>query len=344
MKVFVTGGSGFLGINLIRYLLKKGESVRSLDLVKFDYPEKDKIKAIVGDIRDASILDEATKGMDVIVHCAAALPLHSREEIFSTDVQGTKNVLKIAEKHRLKRVVHISSTAVYGIPDQCPICENDRLEGIDPYGEAKIAAEESCMEFRTRGMCVPVIRPASFIGPERLGIFALLYDWAKDGRGFPMIGNGKNSYQLLDVEDLCEAIYVCLTKDEKIVNDAFNVGAKKFTTMREDFQSVLDKAGFGKKVRGFPAWPIMVTLRFLKFLKLSPLCRWAYETAGQDYFISIAKAEKILGFTPKYSNRDALLRNYQWYLDNLSNFEGKSGISNRLPWKQGILKLAKKLF
>ena len=64
-------------------------------------------------------------------------------------------------------------------------------------------------------MCVPIIRPKSFIGPERLGVFDLLYDWAKDGHGFPMIGNGKNRYQLLDVEDLCDAIYLCATMDRR---------------------------------------------------------------------------------------------------------------------------------
>ena len=87
------------------------------------------------------------------------------------------------------------------------------------------------------------ISPKSFIGPERLGVFALFYDWAKDGKGFPMIGNGKNRYQLLDVEDLCDAIYLCATLPEKKVNDTFNIGAKEFTTMKEDYQAVLDHAG-----------------------------------------------------------------------------------------------------
>jgi nucleoside-diphosphate-sugar epimerase len=74
---------------------------------------------------------------------------------------------------------------------------------------SKNRAEEVCAEFSQEGMIVPIIRPKSFIGPERLGAFVLLYDWAQDGRGFPMIGNGKNRYQLLDVYDLCQA-YICV--------------------------------------------------------------------------------------------------------------------------------------
>ncbi len=105
----------------------------------------------------------------------------------------------------------ISSTAVYGIPDHHPLLEDDELVGVGPYGRAKIAAETECLQFRAKGLCVPIIRPKSFVGPERLGVFALFYDWAQTGHGFPMIGNGKNRYQLLDVEDLCEAIWLTMT-------------------------------------------------------------------------------------------------------------------------------------
>ena len=177
-------------------------------------------------------------------------------------------------------------------------------------------------------MTVTIIRPKSFVGPERLGVFDLLFDWAKDGHGFPMIGKGKNRYQLLDVE----------------VNDIFNIGAKKYTTMKEDYQAVLDYAGHGKKIKGLPEKPIILTLKFLEALKISPLYKWVYETASKDSFVSIEKAEKKLGFKPKYSNKDALTRNYKWYVDNHEKFKGKSGISHRVPWKQGILRIAKIFF
>jgi len=340
----ISGGSGFLGINLVRYLLKKGHKVRSLDLLPFDYPEKDKIEWIVGDIRHKDTVDRCMDGIDIVVHCAAALPLYTEEEIFTTDVNGTRNMIDSAYNHKVDRFIHISSTAVYGIPDHHPLYEDDKLDGVGSYGKAKIIAEEVCLEYRKKNMCVPIIRPKSFIGPERLGVFALFYDWANDGRSFPMIGSGNNRYQLLDVEDLCDAIYLAATEEKEVVNDIFNIGAKDFNTMKEDYQVVLDKAGFGKKIKGFPAWPMIWTLRVLEFLKLSPLYKWVYETASKDSFVSIEKAEKILGFKPKYSNKDALLRNYEWYLKNLEKFKGQSGISHRVPWKQGILGLAKKLF
>lgn len=344
MRILVTGGSGFLGINLIRYLIDKKYEIVSLDIADFDYTDIDKIRVIKGDIRDKKVVNRAINEVDIVVHTAAALPLYTPEEIHSTDVGGTRILLEAAEEQKVQRFIHISSTAVYGIPDHHPLFEDDKLDGVGPYGKAKIEAENTCLEFRQKGMCVPILRPKSFIGPERLGVFALFYDWAKDGKGFPMIGSGNNRYQLLDVEDLCEAIHQCIVLEKEKVNDIFNIGAKDFTTMKEDYQAVLDYAGFGKKIVPLPEKPIIATLKLLEALKLSPLYKWVYETASKDSFVSIERAERVLGFSPKFSNKDALIRNYKWYLAHLDSFKNESGISHRVPWKQGILKIAKFFF
>ena len=343
--VLITGGSGFLGINMVRYLLEKGITrIRVFDLVPFDYPEQDRVEFVAGDIRDNTAVQEAMEGVTWVVHTAAALPLYKPADIMSTDVDGTGNLLEAAAAVGVSRFIHISSTAVYGIPDHHPLLENDRLQGVGPYRKAKIAAEEACLEYRDKGMCVPNIRPNSFIGPERLGVFALFYDWARDGRNFPMIGSGKNRYQLLDVYDLCAAIWLCLTLDPTIANDTYNIGAKEFATMREDYQAVLDRAGFGRRIIGFPARPVIWALRLLEALRLSPLYKWVYETACEDSFVSIAKAEERLGYAPVYSNAEALVRNYEWYLANYENFKSASGVSHRVPWKQGILGVIKRVF
>lgn len=343
-RYFITGGAGFLGINMARYLLDKGHEVVSYDLLTFDYPEKDRVVEVIGDIRDLEKMAEAMKGTDVVIHTAAALPLYKAEDIRSTDIQGTKNVLEAAKTNNIPRFIHVSSTAVYGIPDHHPLTEEDNVDGVGEYGKAKIAAEELCKEYRKQGMIVSIIRPKSFVGPERLGVFALFYDWAADGHGFPMIGSGNNRYQLLDVEDLCAAMYLASMLPAEKVNDTFNIGAKEFTTMKEDYQAVLDAAGFGKKIHGFPAVPMIWTLRVLEFFHLSPLYKWVYETASKDSFVSIEKAEKQLGWEPKYSNKQALVRNYEWYLANRDTFANESGVTHRVPWKQGVLGFAKLFF
>jgi nucleoside-diphosphate-sugar epimerase len=343
-RCLVTGGSGFLGINLVRLLLARGVQVRSLDIAPFDYPERDRVEAILGDIRDATTVARAMQGMHAVVHCAAALPLASEAEIHSTDVVGTQLLLDTAVQQRLPRFVFISSTAVYGIPDHSPIHEDDGLHGVGPYGCAKIEAEQACAQARQRGLCVPVLRPKSFVGPERLGAFELLYDWACDGHGFPVLGRGDNHYQLLDVEDLCEVIWLCLVRERQVVDDTFNVGAREFGTMRDNFQCVLDRAGHGRHVVALPQRPAVALLRLLEALHLSPLYRWIYETAGHESAVSIERLQTRLGFTPRRSNRDALQRNYDWYLAHRGEFRGRSGVSHRVPWKHGVLALAKWLF
>jgi nucleoside-diphosphate-sugar epimerase len=339
----ITGGAGFLGINLVRHLLERGHTVTSLDIAPFDYPERNRITEVKGDIRNRADVDRAMQGANIVIHTAAALPLYSPEDIHTTDIDGTRTVIESAVAHGVERFIHISSTAVYGIPDHHPLFETDQLDGVGPYGIAKIEAENICAGYRDR-LCVPIIRPKSFIGPERLGVFALFYDWAKDGKNFPVLGNGNNRYQLLDVEDLCDAVYLTATLDKAKVSDTFNIGAKLFTTFKEDYQAVLDYAGFGKRIVPLPAGPAIATLKFIEKLGISPLYKWVYETANKDSFVSIEKAEKVLGYNPKYSNKQALIRNYQWYLDNLKSFENQTGVSHRVPWPQGILKLAKMVF
>lgn len=340
----MTGGAGFLGINLCRYLMARGHVVRSLDIAPFDYPERDRVDALTGDIRDPFMVAHAMAGVDVVVHAAAALPLYPRQEILSIGVDGTRALLERALAQGVTRFIFISSTAVYGIPVRCPLREDDPLSGVGPYGESKIGAERLCATYRDAGLAVSVLRPKTFIGPERLGVFELLYEWAFEGRSFPVLGKGANRYQLLDVEDLCEAIYLCATGEPVQVDDIFNVGAARFGTMRENFQAVLDRAGHGWKVVSLPTGPIVLALKLLERLRLSPLYQWIYETAAKDSFVSIERIQSRLGFAPRYSNRDALVRNYEWYVAHRDAYRGRSGTSHRVPWRKGVLQFAKYFF
>jgi nucleoside-diphosphate-sugar epimerase len=344
LRYLITGGSGFLGINLCRFLLDRGHSVRTLDIAPFDYPERAQVDAILGDIRDERCVAEAVKQIDIVVHAAAALPLSSRADIDSTDIEGTRIVLDCAFAAQVSRVIFISSTSVYGVPNHHPLLESDALHGVGPYGAAKIVAETHCLRHRAAGHCVPILRPKSFVGPERLGVFELLYDWAFEGHNFPVLGDGRNRYQLLDVEDLCAVIHRCATLDREFADDTFNVGARDYGTMRDNFQAVLTRAGHDKRVIGIPAKPAILALRLLEFLHLSPIYRWIYDTASEESFVSIDKLAARLGYVPRHSNEQALIRNYDWYVAHRDEYRGKTGVSHRLPWKKGALQIAKFFF
>jgi nucleoside-diphosphate-sugar epimerase len=341
----VTGSSGFLGYHVCRFLAEKGYQVRGIDIADFDYPDlKDKVLFFKGDIRDKQMLDKVMDGVDVVMHGAAALPLWSKQDIFTTNVEGTRNVLQAARDRDIKRVAFISSTAVYGIPKQHPVNEDHPLEGVGPYGETKIEAEKICAEFRAKGLCVPVIRPKTFAGPMRLGVFQILCDWVKSGKNIPIIGNGKNRYQLLHVDDLVEAIYLVSTLPADKVNDTFNVGATEFQTMQADLQVLLDFAGFGKHVRPIPAWLVIPVLKTLERFHVSPLYEWVYDTAAKDHYVSVDKIMAGIGWQPRKSTADVWIDTYRWYLTESSQHTIGTGISHRVAWKQGALKFVKFFF
>jgi len=330
-----------MGINLIRFLLDRGHDVRSYDIAPFAYPEADRISVLQGDIRNQDLHDTAFEGVDVVVHCAAALPLADPGEIRSTNVDGTRMMLEAASARNVGRFIHISSTAVYGIPDHHPLVESDRMVGVGPYGASKVEAEAVCSAFRQKGMILPVLRPKSFVGPERLGAFELLYSFASEGHNFPVLGSGNNLYQLLDVDDLNQAVLLCADGAADVVNETFNIGAETFGSLRQSFQAVLDRANFGKRIIGLPATPAIWTLRALEAVNLSPLYKWIYETAGKDSFVSIERAKTRLGYRPVYSNEDALIRNYEWFLQNRDRISAEPGVSHRVPWKKGALTLVR---
>lgn len=343
MKTLITGGAGFLGLHLASYLSDLNNKITLIDIQQFDKKKYlDKYKTAICDIRDRKKLDNFVKGQDIIIHAAAALPLWKKEDILSTNVNGTRNILELAKKHKIKRVIYISSTAVYGIPKKHPIMENDQRIGVGPYGESKIMAEDLCFEAIENGSNVTIIRPKTFLGTSRLGVFEILFDWIHDGKKIPVLGNGKNKYQLLDVDDLVEAIYKFCLAQKKSYNDVFNIGADKFETVEKDLGEVFKFAKSGSRILPLPAFFIKKALWFFEKIGVSPLYQWVYDTADKDSFVSIEKLKKTLNWKPKYSNSQALIKAYSWYLKNYKEIKSKtSGVTHTVGWKQGILKLFK---
>ena len=345
MKILITGGAGFLGLHLAKFLNKKGWDITLLDIADFDkreYPSK--CILIKGDIRNKRLIDKVSQEMDIVIHAAAALPLWRAKEIFEINIKGTRNLLQAAVKNKVKRFVFISSTAVYGVPKRHPIFEDDPLLGVGAYGESKIQAEKLCEDYRKRGLSVTIIRPKTFVGTHRLGVFEILFDWIKDGKRIPVIGSGNNRYQLLDVADLVEAIYLLLIeKNSKKINQTFNLGAEKFKTVKEDLQELFNYASSGSKILPTPAFLVKKALWLFEKLKLSPLYQWVYDTADKDSFVSINRLIETLHWQPKFSNSQALIKAYQWYLDNYEEIKSHpAGITHRAGWKQGILGWFKK--
>ena len=336
----LSGGAGFLGLHLARRLLDDGHDVRSLDVVPLDDRELEaSVEELRGDIRDAAAVRRLVTGADVVVHAAAALPIQaSRESIRSVNVHGTENVLVAAREASVARVVFISSTAVYGVPEKHPIEEDDPLVGVGWYGESKIDAEALC---RVAAVETTIIRPKTFIGPERLGVFEILFDWIREGRRIYILGEGHNRYQLLAVKDLVEGIVRAATS-VAAANETFNLGATEFGTVREDLGALIEHAGSASRLQPIPVKPAELILRALELLRISPLAEWHYKTAHRDSFVDVGKAQSLLAWQPRLSNRRALIETYDWYLGNRDRIAA-AGVTHRVPWNQQALGLLKKI-
>jgi nucleoside-diphosphate-sugar epimerase len=312
--------------------------VRTLDVAPIDDPIETAVDEIRGDMRNGDAARRLCAGADVLVHAAAALPIRgSRREIMGVNVDGTAALVAAARDAAVGRVVYISSTAVYGIPRTHPIAEDAPLAGVGPYGESKIACERLV---RDAPLASVVIRPKTFLGPERLGVFEILFDWIRDGRRIYVLGDGTNRYQLLAVEDLVDA--VLLASEAPVAGETFNVGATEFGTVRSDLEHVIAHAGTRSRLRPVPARPAEVALRALELARLSPLGQWHYKTASRDSFVDVSKAGRLLGWRPTKSNVDTLVENYDWYVRNRERMR-RAGVTHRVPWNQQALGWLKKV-
>jgi nucleoside-diphosphate-sugar epimerase len=299
--------------------------------------ERDVIE-VRGDMRDSARARELCADADVLIHAAAALPIRgSRSEIMSVNIDGTAALLAAAGDAGVRRVVYISSTAVYGVPKVHPLREDAPLVGVGPYGESKIACERLVEASALESV---VIRPKTFLGPERLGVFEILFDWIHDGRRIYVLGNGTNRYQLLAVEDLIDA--VARASEADVAGDVFNVGATEFGTVRSDLEALIAHAQSAARLRPVPARPAEIALRALEVAKLSPLGEWHYKTASRDSFVDVSKAERLLGWRATKSNVDTLVENYDWYTANRARMK-RAGVTHRVPWNQQALGWLKKV-
>lgn len=337
----VTGGAGFFGIHMCRFLAEKGEEVVSYD--RDPFPENERmpgIKVVEGDILDIDRLEKALTDVDYVIHAAAELALAEPGKITRTNGEAALDILEACKRKAVKKLVFTSSCAVYGTPETHPIYENSPINPMGVYGQAKNIAEQILLNFND--VETVIIRPKSFIGTGRLGIFQLFFEWVEEGRKIPIFGDGENQFQLLEVTDLANACYLAALKGKD--KEIYNIGATDFGTVNHDLTAFLKHAESGSKLLHFPSRPLKFILSILEKLKISPIYKWVYDTADKDSFVSVEKAQNQLGWEPTYSNIDALNSTYDWYLGEGKIMAQNYGTGHRVAWKQGVLRFVKYLF
>lgn len=335
----VTGASGFVGLHLARRLRREGVRVRTLDLVPAPVTGAE---ALRGDVRDPRAAAELCAGADVLVHAAAALPIRGdATELRSVNVGGTACVLAAAAEAGVRRAVLISSGVVYGLARRVPTPEGESAAPFEPYGRSKLEAERVAAAFRARGLSTVVLRPSAVVGPERLGVFGILFDWVREGRAIFTLGAGGNRYQLLASEDLVEAIV--LAGRLPSATGVYNVGASDVATVDEELGALIEHAGSPSTLRHLPAGPARVVLAGLRRAGASPLSAWHERTAARDVVLDVTRAQRELGWRPTRSSAAALCEAYDWFAANRDRVRASSGLTHRTPWDERALGLLRRV-
>ena len=335
--VLVTGGAGYFGTLLVQRLAERGVPVRIFDINRPDRVPAN-VEVMQGDVRDSAAVRRACEGVDVIHHNVALVPLaRDKQGFWSVNEGGTRNVLAGATSAGVRKVVHMSSSAVYGAPDRNPVTEATTPTPGEEYGKAKLAAESVCREFRTQGVDVTIIRPRTIMGHGRLGIMQMLFEWVHQGQAIPVLGGGRNTYQFVHADDLADA---CLLAAERGGSTDYNIGAATFGTMIETLQGLVRHANTRSKIVSVPMWPASTATLAAGALGLSPLGPYHALMYGRSMWFDTTKAQQELGFTARHSNVEMFCHSYDWYVAHRDEILAKrSGSPHSTAVRQRALRL-----
>lgn len=337
----MTGGSGFLGHLIARRLLERGDAVRILDI--WDDPRRPpEVEYIECDIRDRPGVARAMRGIDVVHHTVALVPLTKSGSLFhDVNVGGSQLAAEEAARAGIQCFIHMSSSAIYGCPDESPITAATPTEPVEIYGRAKLAAEVAVRETCARaGLPLIVIRPRTILGEGRLGIFQILFDWIRDGRDVYVIGSGDVPFQFIHARDLVDMYMLALDLQKP---GTYNVGTDRYGTLRKDLEDLVHYAGSTSRVRSLPAFLTINALRVLDWCRLSPLAPWHYLTYHKPFCFEVAPL-LAMGWRPSYSNQEMLHESYDWFLSNYDREASQgAGSAHRRPVNEMLLRLIKRL-
>jgi nucleoside-diphosphate-sugar epimerase len=339
--VLVTGGAGFFGSLLVQRLLQDGWDVVSIDLEK-DVTTHARFTPIQGDIRDMPTLERVFAGrrFDAVFHCAAILAhaVKDKNFLWTSNVDGTRNVAEAARKHGVRKLVFTSSNCLWGEAMGRPVREDDPPNPVEIYGRSKWEGEKVLHAFE-RDIDVVIIRCPTIIEEGRLGLLAILFEFIDEGRKVWVVGGGTNLYQFIYARDLIDAF---LRAADYKGSNLFHIGSDNVKTFREVYEHVIRQAGTGARVANFPRWIAIPLMKIAYALGLSPLGPYQYKMIAENFVFDTGKIKRELGWHPTLTNEQMLERAYRYYHDHRNEIEHRKGVSaHKQAAKMGVIRVLK---
>ena len=339
MRCLVTGGSGYFGSLLVDRLVADGQTTRNFDLISAEHPSV--VEFVQGDIRDPAMVAAAVDGFDVVFHNVAQVPLaKDPATLRSVNVDGTRVLLDACRAAGVAKVVHTSSSAVFGVPDANPVLPTTVPRPAEAYGHAKLAAEWACLDAVRTGLDVTIVRPRTILGHGRLGIFGILFDWIADGADPVVLGDGSNVYQFVHADDLADA---CIRAGSIEAPGVFNIGTDRFGTMAEAIGGVCLHAGTGARVRRLPAGATAAAMRATARFGLTPFAPYHWLMYAKSMWFDLEHACAELDWRPRYSTDEMFAQSYDWFVANRDATGSVQASQHRRSTPQGTLSAAKRL-
>jgi nucleoside-diphosphate-sugar epimerase len=313
LPALVTGGSGFVGRHLDAELRRMGLKTVTMDISGSPgYTH--------GDVRDYDSVARLSKGAGAVFHLAGELPPHGwsrgrKGQMWDVMVNGTENVMKAALENKVKKVIHMSSSAVYGVPTSDLITEDSPRAPLDEYGKAKLRAEEICRKYADEGLDITIIRPMTILGDGFGGILRALLEFVYLNRNIPFLGDGNNKIQMVYVDDVVNAC-ILATDSEESKGEAFNIAARDPPTVRAELEELIEYANSKSRFKPFPAILVRPFLILTRVFGAAAVGKEVYSLGDKTFVLSTEKAERVLGWKPTIGNEEGLKRSYDWFVAN----------------------------
>jgi UDP-glucose 4-epimerase len=267
-RVLVTGADGFIGSHLVERLVRDGAHVRAFCLYNsqgswgwLDHAPaevRDQVDVQLGDIRDARCVETASRGVDSILHLAALIAIpysySAPQSYVDTNVTGTLNVLEAARRADVGRVVHTSTSEVYGTPDVVPITESHPLQAQSPYAATKVAADQLALSYqRSFGTPVTVLRPFNTYGPRQStrAVLPTILTQLLAGKTEIALGNLKPKRDLTFVADTVDG-FVRAAVTAGIAGETIQLGTGEAVSIGDLFHAACEALGVQATVRQDP--------------------------------------------------------------------------------------------
>jgi NAD dependent epimerase/dehydratase len=323
-KVLVTGADGFIGSHLVEMLHHEGCQVRALSYYNsFNYwgwledvACRDEIEIISGDVRDSHFCKKITRDMDVVFHLAAliAIPYSyiAPDSYIDTNVRGTLNICQAAIENGVQRVIHTSTSEVYGTARYVPIDEEHPLQPQSPYSASKIGADAIAMSFyNSFSLPLTIARPFNTYGPRQSAraIIPTIITQIASGKKEIQLGDTRPTRDFNFVLDTCRG-FIELAKCDKTIGQVVNIGSNTEISMGELFQLIARLMGTDVTLMEDPQ---------------------RFRPDKSEVFRLRCNNEKIkalTGFAPQYNLEEGLKRTIAWFTDPSNLARYKAGIYN----------------